>query len=548
MCLRPQAVPEIPAETARVARAAFPKGHPYLKMRDEFGSLYQDLLFADLFPTRGQPAAAPWRLALITLLQFAEGLSDRQAADAVRSRIDWKYLLALPLDDPGFDHTVLSEFRTRLVDKKVEELLLDQLLARLRERGWLKPQGRQRTDSTHVLAGVRLLNRLALVGETFRHLLNTLAEAAPGWLRQQCLPEWVERYGRSFDEGRLPAGEAERQQLALTIGIDGFRLVARLDADPALAALRQLPAGVTLRQVWIQQYWREGEQIRFRSEADGLAAGVVRIQSPYDPQARASQKRTTLWVGYKVHLTETCEPDTPWLFTQVSTTSAVLRDSDAVADIHARLKQRQLLPPIHLVDGGYVDAAELVRSAQKDGVELLGPAPADTSWQAQAGQGFAAADFAFDWEQQIAWCPRGKPSQRWREKRARGETLIEVSFAPADCRGCPSGSQCRKHDRERRVVVRPQTEQTALQAARARQKTAEFAAAYAARAGIEGSLSQGVRRCRLRRSRYVGMARVHLGHVLTAAGLNFLRAGQWLLDTPRARTRRCAFLRAMAPA
>ena len=183
MSLKPQAVYLVPEETARVAHAIFPNGHPYLRIYDALGTIFQDHDFAALFPPDGQPAQAPVRVALATILQFAEGLSDRQAADAVRSRIDWKFLLCLELTDPGFDHTVLSEFRTRLLEHDAESLLFDTLLAKLRELGLLKRRGKQRTDSTHVLAAIRALNRLECVGETMRHALNALAVAAPAWLR-----------------------------------------------------------------------------------------------------------------------------------------------------------------------------------------------------------------------------------------------------------------------------------------------------------------------------------------------------------------------------
>ncbi len=127
MSLLPQIVYEVPAETARIAHAAFPKKNPYLRLADTLGIIYQDGDFAQLFPFTGQPAPAPVRLALTTILQFAEGLSDRQAADAVRGRIDWKYLLCLELTDPGFDASVLCEFRARLITGEAEELLLTKL-------------------------------------------------------------------------------------------------------------------------------------------------------------------------------------------------------------------------------------------------------------------------------------------------------------------------------------------------------------------------------------------------------------------------------------
>jgi transposase len=195
MSLQPQEVPPVPEETCRIARAAFPKGNVYIRMRDALGAIYQDQLFAPLFPTRGQPAASPWRLALTTIMQFAEGLSDRQAADAVRSRIDWKYALSLVLTDPGFDFSVLSEFRARLIAGSLEHQLLEAMLTQFKARGWLKARGQQRTDSTHVLAAIRTLNRLESVGETWRAALNSLAVVAPDGLLTLVTSDWFDRYG-----------------------------------------------------------------------------------------------------------------------------------------------------------------------------------------------------------------------------------------------------------------------------------------------------------------------------------------------------------------
>jgi transposase len=214
MSLHPQPIPPVPEETARIARAAFPRGNLDLMMHDECGVLFADDDFAALFPTCGQPAEAPWRLALVTIMQYVENLSDRQAAEAVRSRIDWKYALSLELTHPGFDSTVLSEFRTRLVAGAAEQRLLDAVLAKCRERKWLKAQGRQRTDSTHVLARVRAVNRLECVGETLRHALNSLAVVAPAWLSAHSQAVWGERYGRRVDDYHLPTRKDERQAYA----------------------------------------------------------------------------------------------------------------------------------------------------------------------------------------------------------------------------------------------------------------------------------------------------------------------------------------------
>jgi transposase len=176
-----------------VARAAFPQGNPYLTLRDRLGVIFEDDDFVDLYPNNGHPGLSPWRLAWITIMQFREQLADRQTAEAVRARIDWKYLLGLELTDSGFDFSVWSEFRDRLLAGGAEERLLDKLLERCQTQGLVKSRGRQRTDSTHVLGAIRVLNRLELVGETLRAALNELAHVAPDWLQSVAPPEWYER-------------------------------------------------------------------------------------------------------------------------------------------------------------------------------------------------------------------------------------------------------------------------------------------------------------------------------------------------------------------
>jgi transposase len=205
--MRPKSIGLVPEDTARVARAAFPKGTTYVQMRDVLGTIYDDEDFAELFEARGRPAIAPWRLALVTLMRFSEGLSDRQAAEAVRARIDWKYALGLRLSDPGFYFSVLSEFRSRLVEGGKERLLLEKLLEGSKERGYLKVGGRARTDSTHVLGALRLLSKWERTAETMRAALNALAVADPKWLTEHADPECFERYGRRIEDQRLPKGK-----------------------------------------------------------------------------------------------------------------------------------------------------------------------------------------------------------------------------------------------------------------------------------------------------------------------------------------------------
>jgi transposase len=509
--------------------------------------LFVDDDFAALYPTRGRPAEAPWRLALITVLQFVENLSDRQAADAVRARIDWKYALGLELTDPGFDNSVLCEFRARLLAGSAEHRLLDAVLQRCRERGWLKARGQQRTDSTHVLDRVRALTRLLCAQETLRHALNVLAGVAPAWLLAHSLPAWLERYGRRCDESRIPAGVEQRRAFAQQVGEDGRALLAAIDGLDAPAWLREVPAVVTLRRVWLQQFYQEADVIRWRTEAEGTPPSSQTISSPYDTEARYARKETTTWVGYKVHLTETCDDDAPHLITHVETTPGPIADGDMTPAIHAALQSKDLLPGKHLADTGYVDAELLVQSQQEYGVDLVGPTRADYHWQASAAEGFAAGDFRVNWEQRRMTCPEGKVSSGWSPAVDKGHNhVIKVKFSAKDCGACRNKEKCTRGTR-RTVTIRPREQYEALGTARLREATAGYKEDYGKRAGVEGTISQGVRACGLRRSRYAGEAKTHLQHLATAAAVNVLRIGDWLAEKPREQTRQSAFARLMTP-
>jgi len=547
MSLHPHAVDPIPEQTARIARAAFRRGNPFMRMRDEIGTLFTDEAFAPLFPARGRPVVSPWRLALVCVMQYVESLSDRQAAEAVRARIDWKYALSLALDDPGFDASVLSEFRTRLVSGGLEQRMLDLLLEHFRAHQLLKARGKQRTDSTHVLAAIRSVNRLECVGETMRAALNSLAVAAPDWLRAHSDPQWIDRYGPRVDETRLPEKPEARRELATAMAADGYRLLEALSAPDAPVWLREVPAVQTLRRVWIERFFREDERVEERGDAQGRPSSAGMISSPYDPDARYATKRTTSWTGYKVHLSETCDDDLPRLITHVETAPGPTADGDATPTIHQALAAKDLLPNLHIVDTGYLDAELLLASRDDYGVELLGPTRRDQRWQARAKEGFGMAAFAIDWERRRATCPRGCESIQWDERTdVRGNASIYIRFAKADCGPCPCRAQCTKAPR-RSIAIRPRAQYEALQARRAQQETEAFAAAYARRAGIEGTISQGVRAFGLRRAKYIGAAKTHLQHVLTAAAIDFVRVAAWLDDVPLATTRRSAFVTLMQP-
>src|SRR5450755_2132326 len=360
-------------------------------IRDRLGQWLADEDFAAAFGVRGKPGWSPSRLALVTVLQRAEKLTDRLAAEAVRTRIDWKYLLGLAVDDPGFDHTVLSEFRAKVAQAGLEQVTLDALLARLAADGLVKAGGKQRTDSTHVVAAVAALNRLELAGESVRAAVEALATAHPDWLAQRiCVSDWTARYGTPMTAWRPPASQARQAELAITYARDGYALLEAVHDKTAPPWRRERPAVDVLRQVLLQNYTRtitaDGREVIKRRqkepEGDGLPPGHTRIASPYDTDARWGVKRDTFWLGYKLHVSETCDdqpgcgcpgvdpgeggtgrgghdkdcaaPAFPNLITHVATTDATVTDNQMTPVIDDALAGKALAPGRHYLDSGYL--------------------------------------------------------------------------------------------------------------------------------------------------------------------------------------------------
>jgi transposase len=543
MSLKALPIPPIPEETARVAHAVFPHGNVFMQIRDTLGTIYTDEAFADLFPTHGQPALAPWRLALVTIFQFMENLTDRQAAEAVGDRLAWKYALSLDLCASGFDHSILSEFRSRLVSGHAEQRLLALLLQRCQDGGWVKSRGRQRTDSTHVLAKIRSLNRYLCVAQTMVYVLNMLSEVAPSWVCAHVPAGWVEWYGERLEHERLPKEEEERKQYANQVGADGWLLLDALQAPSTPDWMKDLPAVTTLSTIWEQQFEPREQGGRWRREPILPAAQL--ITSPYDLDACHAKKRAIFWTGYKVHFTQTCDEDAPQLITHVETTPAPFSDEGVVSVIHTDLAEKELLPDQHLVDSGYVTAANLVVSQSSYQVDLVGPT-LKTHWY-QAETGHDLTHFCIDWEAETVTCPQGRSSSSWTEVQDAGKVLIKVKFSQSDCKVCPSQAFCTGTKR-RTMTLHPKERMQALLAARQREETEEYKQVYRHRAGIEGTHSQGVRALGLRRSRYIGLAKTHLGHVALAAAVNLIQLMSFLRGEAPEQTRTSAFKRVMQQA
>jgi len=547
MSLRPETVPPVPEETARVAHAAFPKGNLYLQIRDEIGALFHDEDFADLFPTRGQPAYAPWRLALITIFQFIENLSDRAASDAVRARIDWKYALSLALENSGFDSTVLCEFRARLVAGKAQNSLFDKLLDWCRERKMLKARGKQRTDSTHVLAAVRGINRLECVIEAMRNALNAIAKESPEWLHQLFQEEWLNRYGSRAINVRIPHSATGRQEFAETVGRDAHALLDAVYHWSDLLEAKDIAAVEILRRIMVQQFYVNEKAIHWRTGIEGLPPSIIFINSPYDLDAHYGKKRQFQWTGYKVYLTETCDEEMPRLITNVETSSAPVADFDLTEPIHQSLEKKNLLPAIHLADTGFVDAELMLAAQTQYEIDLFGPSHLDQQWQSRNDPRFSGENFSIDWKQKKAICPAGKTSSSWTDATTEtAKQVVKIKFSTKDCQVCPFRSDCTKSKLARRTLtILPEEQFEIRRVSREREKTREYKREYQRRSGIEGTISQAVRGFGMRHSRYIGAAKTHLHNLMTATAVNTVRLTNWLNEVPIAKTRQPLFARIM---
>ncbi len=512
-------------------------------VRDRLDVLFEDEDLLDLYPLDGRPGFSPGQLALVSVLQFAENLSDRAAADAVRTRIDFKYALGLELEDPGFDYSVLSEFRARLAEGDGADRLLRVMLVRLVEAGMLKAGGRQRTDATHVLAAVRTLSRLELAGESLRAALEELAEADGNWLLPLIGPEWDKRYGRRVEIGRVPGGKAGVAEMAETFGRDGQRVLAAAWAPDAPSRLRVLPQVEILRRVWVHHYyWDAGGQLRWR-DGHALPPASLRFDSPYDTDAHYCVKRGTGWSGYRVHLTETCDTGRPEVVVHVATTIAPVQDGELTGQIHDDLTAAALAPGEHVVDAAYITPARVERAQRVHGITLLGPIVPDHSHQARDRGGFDKSAFTINWDTHKAICPQGSVSREWRPLRISGHDYIQVKFAKADCLSCPVRSQCTSSaDRPRALALLPTRELHEIQALnRLDQQSEEWQRRYAIRAGAEATLSQNVRTCGLHRTRYRGLRKTHVQHVLTAMACNLTRVADWIEPPPTTHRRSTRF-------
>jgi len=518
MSFKPKPPRPMPEELAVLGPKLLEPASPYRLVGEQLYEQYDEADYVDLYHAEGKPAISPVLLSLVTAFQYMENLSDREAGEAVRIRLDWKYALHLPLEYAGFNFSVLSEFRDRVIKHQAEARLFERLLEQLQALGLIKRRGRQRTDSLAVLTKVRDLNRLELVAETLRLAVRALLAVDPVWTRATVPPTWEERYGERCVATRL--SEEERKTLESEVGQDGQWLLERLQAETTPTVLRELPEVQTLSTVWSQQFEVVEEKIVF--QAPGPYDGTTRIQTPHDPEARYSKKGEQSWVGDKLQVTETDDEGYPHLITDIAMTSSVDTDALALEGIQVRLEARGLLPREQLGDTAYISGPNLARS-QKRGIDLIGPVPKGQSPQARMPDGITQDQFRVDWEAHVAICPADQVSNKGIRHSSGG---TQFRFRKAVCQTCPLRSRCCSGTGGRAITISPYHD--LLQTARARQETENFKAVYRQhRGGVEGCLSALVRGHGMRKKRYIGQAKGHLQAMFTGVAADLRRAARW---------------------
>jgi len=467
---------------------------------DELESMYSDT---------GRPSVNPIVLSLVTIFQYLEDAPDRVAACFVKTRLDWKYALHLPFDDNGFHYSDLCNFRKRLLSHGKESLIFDQLLGKIKAMGFLKKHGRQRTDSTHILANVCHLSRLENLSEGLRVALKAIEKADSSFYTLKLPALYREYWSTPLNDYQMT--DKERQEALERAGRDILWLLDFLKINRA--SFLRLPELEVLQTLLQQNFTIHNQTVHLRKQC---VDGKEKIQTPHDPEARYSTKRGKSWTGYKVHITETANDKREVNFvTDISTTNACERDNETLQEIQENICNRGLKPEQQFVDKGYVTGDNLSDSQEND-IQLMGEA------SELSNHGLYTADeFTIDFQNKTATCPAGNTCCLWKEYdsgKHKGE--IHISFGD-QCHDCPMKSRCTNNKAGRNLRLHAHYE--LLKERRAECKTQTFKEAMKRRPPVEGTISEMVRAHGLRRSRYRGGLKTHLQNLMIGTALNVKR-------------------------
>ncbi len=525
MSLQWQLPRELPADTAQIGQTILKSSNVYRQIGERFDELFpEESRFAELYEPTGRGAISPLLLSLITVFQMLEKVPDRLAAEYVVSRIDWKYALHLPLTYTGFHFSDLSAFRQRLLEHKRERLVFEQFLSRLKALGLIKPRGKMRTDSTHVLGIVERLSQLELVAESIRVALSAVTKLAPTWVEEQLPGAFSEAYEVRQSEYGL-SQEAVQAKL-VKAGRDGFWFLGQIERS-GLEGFSGLTEVETLRRVLKEQFPGGASS----PPAIKRPTGDV-IETPHEPEVRYGTKRGQGWRGYKAQVTESCDEDRPHLIVDIEPTLAFAHDSPELPKVQARLQAQGTLPGEQYVDQGYMSAQGIVDS-QELGIDLVGRPLGDT----RGVEGYSQADFQIDEQARQAVCPTGATSVVWGERRSEeGRPVgIQIRFEGSTCRACEAFGRCTNAKGGRCLELHPHRQ--VLEARRVEAKTESYRQRLRLRAGIEGTISELVRGHDLRHARYRGLAKLRLQEVFIALAVNLKRLGHWWAKVAQAGSR-----------
>jgi transposase len=474
---------------------------------DEFASE-----FMSMYSNTGRPSVNPIILSFVTIFQFLEELPDRIAAEDVRMRLDWKYALHLPLDDPGFHYSDLCNFRKRLAKHGKESLLFHQLLKRIQSLGFLKRRKHQRTDSTHILAVVGELSRIENLSESLRVSLRAIQKQDSAFYEMKTPSLYREHWSAPLSDYQMT--DSQRREALERAGQDIHWLLSFLKdcLETNRKTFLRLPELEVLQTLFhqhftVQHSQQDSQKVCLKKEAD---TGKDKIQSPHEPEARYSEKRGKSWIGYKTHITETAnEKGSVNFITDITTTNSCEQDNEALTGIQEKLAESDLKPEHQYTDKGYVTGENLSESAKRD-IQLMG----EVSQLNNKGL-FTADDFTIDYQTRTAICPAQCTSISWKEQETgkhKGE--IQIRYGN-QCNHCSLKERCTRNKRGRRLTM--------LRKRREESKTDAFRELMKRRPAVEGTISEMVRVHGLRRSRYRGMAKTCFHSLMVGTALNLKR-------------------------
>lgn len=505
---------EIPEETRRVVEPLLPADSVYRLVGNEVDQMINDQDFVDMYASKGRPAVNPVVLALVLIFQFLEKLPDRAAAEAAVMRLDWKYALRQELTWTGFHYSDLCNFRKRLIEHEREWMVFERMVTYLRERGYIRERGKQRTDSTKIIGLVARLSRLELVCETIRVTLGALVEADGAWVKKHLPVSFVDKYSRRRSDFRL--SKVEVQQRMGETGQEGYWLLDQVEAHGS-DELKALTEVKQLRRVLEEQFVR-GEDGETTALPPGQAKGDV-ITNPHDPEVRYGYKGGEGWVGYKLQVTETAGEASRFI-TDVKVVPAMRQDNQCLTAIQDRLVQRGVPPGKQYVDQAYMSGRHIAESLARD-IDLRGYVRKGNT---SKSKGFRLQDFQIDVERRHAICPAGKKQVKWAKAKPGVKNLIayHVGFG-TQCQSCPhyGPELCTDRPTGRHLGVNAYHD--LIQARRREADTEAFKEEMKIRAGVEGTISEMVRGHGLRRSRFRGQRKNQLQACFVAAAANLKR-------------------------